>query len=96
MSINEAVSNIPLHNTRRVVIRINSGVYREKVSIPKTMRFVTLVGNASDPPTITGNDTASTVRTFQTATVAVDADYFIAINVKFEVIIIFFKIIIHS
>ncbi|KAG6431848.1 hypothetical protein SASPL_103416 [Salvia splendens] len=84
MSINEAVSSIPLHNTRRVVIRINSGVYREKVSIPKTMRFVILVGNAGDPPTITGNDTASSVRTFQTATVAVDADYFIAINVKFE------------
>ncbi|KAL1542627.1 pectinesterase [Salvia divinorum] len=60
MTINEAVTNIPLHNTRRVVIRINSGVYREKVNIPKTMRFVTLVGNASDPPTITGNDTAST------------------------------------
>ncbi|KAL1542628.1 pectinesterase [Salvia divinorum] len=92
MTINEAVTNIPLHNTRRVVIRINSGVYREKVNIPKTMRFVTLVGNASDPPTITGNDTASTVsgrdgtplRTFQTATVTVDADYFISINVKFE------------
>lgn len=54
---------------------------------------MTLVGNPSDPPTITGNDTASTVggrdgkqlRTFQSATVAVDADYFVAINVKFEV-----------
>lgn len=63
------------------------------MSIPRTMRFVTLVGNSSDPPTITGNDTASTVggrggkqlRTFQSATVAVDADYFVAINVKFEV-----------
>ncbi|XP_057782274.1 probable pectinesterase 53 [Salvia miltiorrhiza] len=92
ITINDALNTIPLHNTRRVVIRINSGLYREKVNIPKTMSFVTLVGNASDPPTITGNDTASTVRgrdgtplrTFQSATVAVDADYFTAINVKFE------------
>lgn len=69
-------------------------VYREKVNVPKTMRFVTLAGNANEPPTITGNDTASTVRgrdgtplrTFQSATVAVDADYFTAVNVKFEVI----------
>lgn len=51
------------------------------------------MGDSSDPPIITGNDTASSVsgkdgmplRTFQSATVAVDADYFIAINVKFEV-----------
>ncbi|GFP93589.1 probable pectinesterase 53 [Phtheirospermum japonicum] len=85
-TINEAINNIPLRNARRIVIRLNSGVYREKVNIPRTMSFITLVGNGSDPPTITGNDTASTVRgsTFQSATMAVDADYFIAINVKFE------------
>ncbi|KAL8054622.1 hypothetical protein ABFX02_04G004500 [Erythranthe guttata] len=85
-TIGEAIHTIPFYNTRRVVLRINSGVYREKVNIPRTMRFVTLVGNGSVPPTITGNDTASTVggRTFQSATVAVDADYFMAINVKFE------------
>lgn len=91
-TITQAINTIPLYNNRRVLIRINSGVYREKVNIPRTMRFITFVGNGSHPPTITGNDTASTVsgrdgtplRTFQTATVAVDADYFIAINVNFE------------
>ncbi|KAL0436013.1 UNVERIFIED_CONTAM: putative pectinesterase 53 [Sesamum radiatum] len=91
-TITEAINTIPLYNNRRVLIRINSGVYREKVNIPRTMMFITFVGNGSDPPTITGNDTASTVsgrdgtplRTFQSATVAVDADYFIAINVNFE------------
>ncbi|KAL7151032.1 hypothetical protein ABFS83_04G004300 [Erythranthe nasuta] len=86
-TIGEAIHTIPFYNTRRVVLRINSGVYREKVNIPRTMRFVTLVGNGSVPPTITGNDTASSTvggRTFQSATVAVDADYFMAINVKFE------------
>ncbi|KAI3449364.1 hypothetical protein Pfo_006029 [Paulownia fortunei] len=91
-TIREAIDSIPFYNTRRILLHINSGVYREKVNIPRTMRFITLVGNASDPPIITGNDTASTVigrdgtplRTFQSATVAVDADYFMAINVKFE------------
>lgn len=67
--------------------------YREKIAIPRTLPFITFMGDSSDPPIITGNDTASSVsgkdgmplRTFQSATVAVDADYFIAINVKFEV-----------
>lgn len=65
---------------------------REKVSIPRDLPFVTFVGDASDPPTITGNDTASVIgrngvplKTFKSATVGVDANYFVAINIKFEV-----------
>lgn len=69
-------------------------ICREKIIIPRTLPFVTLMGDAKDPPTITGNNTASTMgqngmplKTFQSATVAVDADYFVAVNIKFEVII---------
>lgn len=65
---------------------------REKVMIPRTLPFITLLGDARDPATITGNDTASVtgrngnpIGTFQSATVAVDANYFMAINIKFEV-----------
>lgn len=54
--------------------------------------FITFLGDSSDPPLITGNDTASVfgkdgkaLRTFQSATVAIDAHYFVAINIKFEV-----------
>lgn len=64
--------------------------------MPRTLPFITLTGNVTgdpDPPTITGNDTASAygkdgkpLRTLQSATVAVDADYFVAVNIKFEVI----------
>ncbi|KAK9265693.1 hypothetical protein L1049_012582 [Liquidambar formosana] len=71
-TIKEALDSIPLHNIKRVILDIKPGVY-------------------SDPPTITGNDTASAtgrngmpLKTFQSATVAVDANYFVAINVKFE------------
>jgi len=65
---------------------------REKIFIPRTLPFVTFLGDSSEPPTITGNDTASVsgkdgkpLRTYQSATVAVDANYFVAISMKFEV-----------
>ncbi|QCE07123.1 probable pectinesterase 53 [Vigna unguiculata] len=90
-TISEALNSIPPRNTRRVIVSISPGVYREKVMIPRTMAFVTLSGNAGNPLTITGNDTASAsgrngspLGTFQSATVAVDGSYFVAINIKFE------------
>ncbi|KAJ8429495.1 hypothetical protein Cgig2_020551 [Carnegiea gigantea] len=90
-TITEAIDSIALHNSRRVILEIKPGVYREKIHIPRTKGFITMVGNSSHPPTITGNDTASVaggdgtpLRTFQTATVAVDADYFVALNIIFE------------
>ncbi|XP_027367902.1 probable pectinesterase 53 [Abrus precatorius] len=90
-TITEALNSIPPRNPRRVIMSIASGIYREKVMIPRTLPFITLLGDARDPPTITGNDTASVtgsdgtpLGTFHSATVAVDASYFMAINIKFE------------
>ncbi|XVE77515.1 hypothetical protein DITRI_Ditri13aG0069200 [Diplodiscus trichospermus] len=90
-TINEALNSIPLRNNRRVILVIKPGIYREKIVIPRTLPFITFLGDASNPPTITGNDTASgsgkdgvPLKTFQSATVAVDANYFVAINIKFE------------
>ncbi|KMT10039.1 hypothetical protein BVRB_5g122510 [Beta vulgaris subsp. vulgaris] len=89
-TITEAIDNIPLRNTRRVILDISPGIYREKIHIPKTKPFISFVGDSSNPPTITGNDTASVthdgtpLHTFQSATVAVDADYFVALNIIFE------------
>jgi pectinesterase len=66
---------------------------REKIIIPRALPFVTFLGDASNRPTITGNDTASTaggdgrpLGTYHSATVAVNANYFVAANIKFEVI----------
>ncbi|KAK4379818.1 hypothetical protein RND71_001680 [Anisodus tanguticus] len=71
-TIKEALASIPLYNKRRVILDIKLGIY-------------------SNPPRITGNDTASAagtdgtpLKTFQSGTVSVDADYFVAINVIFE------------
>ncbi|KAF8039743.1 hypothetical protein BT93_B2072 [Corymbia citriodora subsp. variegata] len=90
-TISEAVNSIAVFNTRRVILVIKPGVYREKINVPRHMPFVTFLGDSTSPPTITGNDTASVtgkkgtpLKTFQSATVAVDADYFVAINIKFE------------
>ncbi|KAF5206511.1 Pectinesterase qrt1 [Thalictrum thalictroides] len=91
-TIQEAINSIPLNNTTRVILQIQPGVYREKIVIPRSLHFITFLGDSNDPPTITGNDTASSVsqkdgmplKTFQSATVAVNANYFVAINIKFE------------
>lgn len=59
--------------------------------IPKSKPYITFVGSSGDPPIITGNDTAATrgsngmpLKTFHSATVAVNADYFVAANIRFE------------
>lgn len=77
--------------------------YREKIDIPRSLAFVTFFGDAADPPTITGNDTASgtggngkPLRTFQSATVAIEANYFVAVNVKFEVNYIIINLLIST
>ncbi|KAF7121030.1 hypothetical protein RHSIM_Rhsim13G0002200 [Rhododendron simsii] len=84
-SIKEALDSILLHSTKRVILTIKPGVYREKIVIPRTLPFITFLGDSNDPPTITWNDTKSvTGTTFSTATVGVNASYFVAINMKFE------------
>ncbi|XP_054800462.1 probable pectinesterase 53 [Prosopis cineraria] len=90
-TIRQALDSIPPRNIRRVIVSIGPGVYREKIVIPRNMEFITLIGDATKPPTITGNDTAAVIGrdgmpfgTFHSATVAVDANYFVAVNIKFE------------
>ncbi|KAI5443533.1 hypothetical protein KIW84_012253 [Lathyrus oleraceus] len=68
---------------------INS--FREKIVIPKTLPFITFLGDATNLSVISWNDSSSTIGsdghplgTFNTPTVAVNADYFIAINITFE------------
>ncbi|CAJ2637202.1 unnamed protein product [Trifolium pratense] len=91
MTITEAINSIPAPNSRRVVVFIAPGLYREKIVIPRDLDFITFLGDATNKPIITGNDRSSTIgsdgeplATFKSATVAVDADYFIAINIVFE------------
>lgn len=60
--------------------------------IPITKPFITFLGNPKSPPVITWDDTAATrgkdgapVGTVGSATVAVEADYFVASGIVFKV-----------
>ncbi|GJN25845.1 hypothetical protein PR202_gb13729 [Eleusine coracana subsp. coracana] len=89
---------VPVGNTRRVILILKPGVYREKVCINSSKPFVTLKSSdpVTDPAVIVWNDTAATpgktkddgmtkpVGTVGSATVAVESDYFVAHGVVFK------------
>uniref|UniRef100_A0A0D9Y0F6 Pectinesterase n=1 Tax=Leersia perrieri TaxID=77586 RepID=A0A0D9Y0F6_9ORYZ len=90
-TISDAVKAVPEKNKKRVILDIRPGTYKEKVVIPYTKPFITLVGNPKSPATITWDDTAATrgkdgapVGTVGSATVAVEADYFVASGIVFK------------
>ncbi|KAI3943436.1 hypothetical protein MKW92_045508 [Papaver armeniacum] len=90
-TLQEAIDMIPENNEQRVKIIINPGTYREKVSIPANKKYVSLIGNEPNETVIVWNskssdkDERSRIRTFRTATVTVDSDYFCANGVTFEI-----------
>lgn len=69
---------------------------REKVEVPATMAYITLVGGGAERTVIEWNDTADgrgrggrPLGTFASATFAVNSPYFIAKNITFKVTNIF-------
>ena len=68
------------------------GKYREKVEIPATMGYITLVGAGADKTVIEWDDTADKMGqngrplgTYGSATFAINSPYFIAKNITFKV-----------
>ncbi|CAK9876876.1 unnamed protein product [Sphagnum jensenii] len=90
-TIQAAIDSIPFRNKQPVEINIKEGFYREKILIPKTKNHITMIGiTDNDETVIAWNSTASDViyggqklQTINSATVAVEADYFIARNITF-------------
>ncbi|KAF9606426.1 hypothetical protein IFM89_025115 [Coptis chinensis] len=90
-SIQAAVDMIPHNNAQRVKILIYPGVYRERLHIPRTKPYISLIGNGSAEVTITYNAKASdkdmygrVLGTYGTATVDVASDYFVATELTIE------------
>ncbi|KAK4353726.1 hypothetical protein RND71_025920 [Anisodus tanguticus] len=84
-SINEALRTVPQKNAQRFVIFIKAGVYNEYVDIPRKMNNVVFIGEGPTKTKITGNKNfADGTGTFQTATVAINGDNFIAKDIGFE------------
>lgn len=59
LSVQDAIDAIPLCNTRRTIIRVSPGVYRQPVYVPKTKNFITLAGCCPETTILTWNNTAS-------------------------------------
>ncbi|KAF6174302.1 hypothetical protein GIB67_040795 [Kingdonia uniflora] len=83
-TISDAVKTVPRKNTKRHIISIGSGTYKEKVKVEYLQHFVTFVGSAGNPPVISYDDTSKKSGTFNSATVIVESDYFVASNIIFE------------
>lgn len=88
-NVTAAVDSVPLENKQRVVIWIGGGEYFEKILINRTKDFVTFYGEPTDMPKIVFNGTAAEFGTLNSATVAVESDYFVAANIAFVVTVSF-------
>ncbi|CAH8278990.1 unnamed protein product [Arabidopsis lyrata] len=85
-TINEALNIVPKANQKPFVIYIKQGVYNEKVDVTKKMTHVTFIGDGPTKTKITGslNFYIGKVKTYHTATVAINGDHFTAKNIGFE------------
>ena len=89
-TITEAINSVPAGNTRRVVIWIGEGVYKEKLKIDRNKPFVTLYGSPNNMPKLTFDGDAAKYGTVYSATLIVESDYFTAANLIIEVLFFFF------
>ncbi|XVE85442.1 hypothetical protein DITRI_Ditri17bG0091400 [Diplodiscus trichospermus] len=69
---------------KRTVIHVKAGVYRENVDIKRSAKNIMLIGDGIDATVITGSKSAQTTTTFNSATVGVAGDGFVASDITFE------------
>ncbi|XP_021838640.1 pectinesterase 1-like [Spinacia oleracea] len=80
-TISDAVKHVKIGNTKRVVITIGPGEYKEKIKVDRFKSYITFYG--TDPknrPTITFAGTAAQYGTVDSATLIVESDYFVGAN----------------
>ncbi|XP_010429865.1 PREDICTED: putative pectinesterase/pectinesterase inhibitor 22 [Camelina sativa] len=69
-TINEAINEAPNHSTKRYVIYVKKGVYKENIDLKKKKTNIMLVGDGIGQTIITGNrNFMQGLTTFRTATV---------------------------
>lgn len=84
-TVTAAVNSVPSGNTKRVIIKIGGGDYREKIKIDRSKPFITFYGESGDMPRISYDGTAKEYGTWDCATVVVESNYFMAVNIAFVV-----------
>ncbi|GMI66599.1 hypothetical protein like AT1G02810 [Hibiscus trionum] len=87
-TINDAISVAP-NNTNGLsgyfLIYITAGVYQEYISIPQNKKYLMMVGDGINQTVITGNHSVvDGWTTFNSATFAVVASNFVAVNITFQ------------
>ncbi|CDY38712.1 BnaC01g27850D [Brassica napus] len=84
-TINEAINEAPNHSTKRYVIYVKKGLYRENIAMKKKKTNIMLVGDGIGQTIITGDrNFLQGLTTFRTATVAVSGRGFIARDITFR------------
>ncbi|XP_068657838.1 putative pectinesterase/pectinesterase inhibitor 22 [Aristolochia californica] len=84
-SIMEAIYNAPSHSTKRYVIYVKKGEYKENVELKKKKSYIMLVGDGMEKTIITGSrNFLQGWTTFRTATFAVSGMGFIARDITFR------------
>ncbi|XP_078156046.1 pectinesterase QRT1-like [Carex rostrata] len=90
-TVQGAIDMVSDGNSERIKILIYPGIYREKVIIPITKPYISLIGTGQGDTKITWNSKASDldstgnpIGTYNSATFAVEADYFCAKEIVFE------------
>ncbi|KAL3645771.1 hypothetical protein CASFOL_010951 [Castilleja foliolosa] len=83
-TVQAAIDAVGVMSSKRTIIWINSGVYFEKLIIPKTKPNITFQGQGYTSTALVWNDTANSSHgTFYSASVQVFAANFIAKNISF-------------
>ncbi|KAK1385624.1 Pectinesterase [Heracleum sosnowskyi] len=84
-TIGDAIKTVPANNAKPFVIQVKAGVYNEVVRIPRRTDNVIMIGEGATKTKITGSKNfIDGVRTFETATVGIDGDLFMARDIGFE------------
>ncbi|XP_078149069.1 plant invertase/pectin methylesterase inhibitor superfamily [Carex rostrata] len=84
-SIGEAINNAPSHTSRRYVIYVKQGEYKENVDVKRKRRNIALIGDGIGKTVISGSRSfASGWTTFRSATFAVSGPGFMARDITFR------------
>ncbi|KAA8541573.1 hypothetical protein F0562_022725 [Nyssa sinensis] len=84
-TVSEAVAAAPQGSSRRYVIRIKAGVYRENVDVPKKKTNIMFMGDGRTNTIITASrNVVDGSTTFNSATVAVVGERFLGRDITFQ------------
>ncbi|XP_059287308.1 pectinesterase-like [Lycium ferocissimum] len=84
-TVAEAVAKAPEKSSKRHVIRIKAGVYRENVEVTKKKKNIMFIGDGRENTIITGNrNVKDGSTTFHSATVVAVGEGFLARDITFE------------